>query len=367
MSSSEPPVYCRKEKSIGLLCSNFLSLYNQEGDGTIGLDDAAIKLGVGRRRMYDVVNILESVGIVARKGKNQYIWKGYEEIPRALEELKEKGLRENSNISGCCSSVEVSNNNENGVPSCLKCNWEDDSVTSSKSDNRSGKSLLILTQNFIRLFICSDVEMISLDDAAKALSGEKHDSAALRTKVRRLYDIMNVLSSMNLIEKTYLPKSRKPALRWLGWKAEPKNGSDAALDLNESNKRLFGTDITNYGSKRNKVDSSLNWNLNQKVNMPMHNRQVGLENVPDGTNLEHRSKHSSKGIVFGPFAPMSMPSLKDSEKKRVIEDQDNENLSSICYPQYHNQALSDVFAHYMDAWKSWFGEVSVKQQMQQTL
>ena len=137
--------------------------------------------------------------------------------------------------------------------------------------------------------------------------------------------------------QTYLPKSRKPALRWLGWKAEPKNGSDAALDLNESNKRLFGTDITNYGSKRNKVDSSLNWNLNQKVNMPMHNRQVGLENVPDGTNLEHRSKHSSKGIVFGPFAPTSMPSLKDSEKKRVIEDLDNENLSLICYPQYHNQ------------------------------
>lgn len=71
--------------------------------------------------------------------------------------------------------------------------------------------------------------------------------------------------------------------------------------------------------------------------MPMHNRQVGLENVPDGTNLEHRSKHSSKGIVFGPFAPTSMPSLKDSEKKRVIEDLDNENLSLICYPQYHNQ------------------------------
>uniref|UniRef100_A0A2P2K4R8 E2F/DP family winged-helix DNA-binding domain-containing protein n=1 Tax=Rhizophora mucronata TaxID=61149 RepID=A0A2P2K4R8_RHIMU len=55
--------YCRKEKSLGVLCSNFLKLYNRDGVDLIGLDDAAIKLGVERRRIYDVVNILESVGV----------------------------------------------------------------------------------------------------------------------------------------------------------------------------------------------------------------------------------------------------------------------------------------------------------------
>jgi hypothetical protein len=42
---------------------------------------------------------------------------------------------------------------------------------------------------------------------------------------------------------------------------------------------MFGTDITNYSSKRNKLDSSINWKSNQKVDMPMHNREGELEIV----------------------------------------------------------------------------------------
>lgn len=103
---------------------------------------------------------------------------------------------------------------------------------------------------------------------------------------------------------------------------------------------MFGIDITNYSSKRNKldtsgVDSSINWKLNQKVDMPMHNRQGDLENVHERIKLDEHSKHSSKGIVFGPFAPVNWSGFKDPEKKRLIEVQ--ENLNSTYCPQYHNQ------------------------------
>jgi len=38
----------------------------------------------------------------------------------------------------------------------------------------------------------------------------------LKTKIRRLYDIANVLHSIGLIEKTHMLTNRKPAFRWIG-------------------------------------------------------------------------------------------------------------------------------------------------------
>jgi hypothetical protein len=54
--------------------------------------------------------------------------------------------------------------------------------------------------------------------AAEAEGGSP-DTARLKTKVRRLYDIANILSSLRLLEKTQQPDSRKPAFRWLGSEA----------------------------------------------------------------------------------------------------------------------------------------------------
>lgn len=59
--------------------------------------------------------------------------------------------------------------------------------------------------------------MALLNDAAPNESErDALDPAKLKTKVRRLYDIANVLSSLRLLDKTQLPDSRKPAFRWRG-------------------------------------------------------------------------------------------------------------------------------------------------------
>lgn len=80
------------------------------------------------------------------------------------------------------------------------------------------KSLGNFCLQFIRLFVTwSDV--LSLEEAAKLISdGEVYDEKLLKTKIRRLYDIANVLQSIGLIHKTQMSNSRKPAFKWVGLK-----------------------------------------------------------------------------------------------------------------------------------------------------
>uniref|UniRef100_A0A5B6ZH65 Putative E2F transcription factor-like E2FE isoform X2 n=1 Tax=Davidia involucrata TaxID=16924 RepID=A0A5B6ZH65_DAVIN len=347
-SGSRHYTYCRKQKSLGLLCTNFLSLYNRDGVETIGLDDAASRLGVERRRIYDIVNVLESIGVLARKAKNRYSWKGFGEIPKVLQDLKVSDDDEDERFSNLSTS---SQNDKSNPSSVLKFS------ASSKTDNRKEKSLGLLTQNFVKLFLRSNVDLISLDEAAKTLLGDARDPSTMRTKVRRLYDIANVLSSMNFIEKTHHPETRKPAFRWLGMTGKFENGSASALVLNESKKRTFGTEITNTNSKRSKVVSPVDGNTNQVMKMQVKGEI--LENEVDKSNLEQDSRQSLKNYQFGPFAPKA-----GASENKVKQVHDWESLASTYRPQYHNQALKDLFAHYLEAWKSWYSEVAGKNPIQ---
>uniref|UniRef100_A0A7N0VGY9 E2F/DP family winged-helix DNA-binding domain-containing protein n=1 Tax=Kalanchoe fedtschenkoi TaxID=63787 RepID=A0A7N0VGY9_KALFE len=350
-SGSGGSVYSRKQKSLGLLCSNFLGLYDRDDVHSIGLDDAASKLGVERRRIYDIVNVLESVGMLARKAKNQYSWKGFGAIPRALQELREEGVKESFGGSQGSIQIKVSDDEDDSYWNSNNGSQPDkanpSSASSKSADNRREKSLGLLTQNFIKLFVCSNVGLISLDDAAKVLLGDGHNSTVMRTKVRRLYDIANVLSSVNLIEKTQHKESRKPAFRWLGPGGKRENGSATppATQIELKKKRTFGTEISNIDFKRAKVDP------------PVGIKPVKTQAAPPvkTESLEYDSDRSAKGYQFGPFAPAKTPApASEAPVKRMF---DFERLAPAYRPQYQNQALKELFGHYVEAWHSWYAEV----------
>ncbi|RLN13043.1 E2F transcription factor-like E2FE [Panicum miliaceum] len=360
--------YSRKQKSLGLLCSNFVALYDQEDVETIGLDDAAKQLNVERRRIYDIVNVLESVGILVRRAKNRYTWLGFGGVPAALKELKERALREMSGSPVLPPMEESSTANLSDDEDDEKLEDADEDAESEKlsqsvdntsdkpdapgcrlrSDHRKEKSLGLLTQNFVKLFLTMEVETISLDEAARLLLGEGHAESNMRTKVRRLYDIANVLSSLNLIEKTQQADTRKPAFRWLGQAKRKQENTMVALPPARPNKRAFGTDLTNFDNKRGRLDSTTEnkAKLMQGAGniVKTFERQLGQGNRSD--------------FVYGPFHPAVVKkqesddlTVRQKERKTI---QDWENLAVSFRPQYQNQALNDLFGHYVEAWKSWY-------------
>jgi transcription factor E2F7/8 len=123
--------YNRKEKSLEELSKKFIESFEGEGEVLLELDKVTQKLGVERRRIYDIVNIFESLQVVHKASKNNYVWRGLRHAVATIAAIAR-------------------------TPHPLL------------SQHKKEKSLENLAARFLQLFIASSAPM-PLEDAAKVL------------------------------------------------------------------------------------------------------------------------------------------------------------------------------------------------------
>ena len=66
----------RKENGLVELTKKFIDLLKTAPEQTIDLNDAVKVLNVQKRRIYDITNVLEGIGLICKVSKNNIRWEG---------------------------------------------------------------------------------------------------------------------------------------------------------------------------------------------------------------------------------------------------------------------------------------------------
>ena len=232
--------YNRKKKSLGVLAENFMERYQDSPPGSvIVLDEAANEFEVERRRIYDVVNILESICILVKKAKNTYTWLGKSNLDQIFGQLQAEAIAEFPH--------EAQRFGLQCAPGTTAAGTTNEALAevSRRPKARENRSLARLSQEFLQLYLIGHTNL-SLPEASDIIQGQSsmeelvakgqgmyqqypHDplenvndpktvaKRGLKTKIRRLYDIANVFKSVGLLNKIEVEnpgRDRRPRFSW---------------------------------------------------------------------------------------------------------------------------------------------------------
>ena len=184
---------CRYDSSLGLLTKKFVMLMQDAEHGILDLNKAAEELHVQKRRIYDITNVLEGIGLIEKKQKNNIQWKGVSNLGAATTDGQSSVQKE----------IEAMKDQERQLD--LEIQKTRDSL-GSLIENQEYKPLLYVTQADIKALPCFSQDTLIAIRAPHGTTLEVPDpdqaSDQKRDSGRRRYQIF--LKSNNGPIEVYL-------------------------------------------------------------------------------------------------------------------------------------------------------------------
>jgi len=199
----------QNDTSLGATAKRFVSLMTNSCDQTIELNDASNRLKAPKRRIYDVTNVLEGIGLVAKKEKNRFEWVGGDvdssgqvepdeaelqslrlwekELSQAIEQ-QERQLRymtENSDGLGYVTCKDIRSIFNNKMVLCIKA--PPDTKLQIPEPTEGIQMLLKSTRGPIECYLCPEADQqtdtkISSSSSSTNDKGETSGSKPSQTK-----------------------------------------------------------------------------------------------------------------------------------------------------------------------------------------
>ncbi|KAK8319680.1 hypothetical protein V6Z11_A13G258200 [Gossypium hirsutum] len=177
---------CRYDSSLGLL-TKFINLIKQAEDGSLDLNKAAGTLEVQKRRIYDITNVLEGIGLIEKKLKNRIQWKGLDvSRPGEVDE----------NVATLQAEVENLHNQEHRLDGQIRKTQE---RLRDLSEDENNSKWLFVTEEDIKSLPCFQNEMLIAIKAPHGTTLEVPDPDEDDDSLQRRYRLV-LRSSMGPID-----------------------------------------------------------------------------------------------------------------------------------------------------------------------
>ncbi|KAG8059054.1 hypothetical protein GUJ93_ZPchr0002g24046 [Zizania palustris] len=197
---------CRYDSSLGLLTKKFINLLKQAPDGILDLNNAAETLEVQKRRIYDITNVLEGIGLIEKTLKNRIRWKG----------LDDSGVELDNGLSSLQTEVENLSLKEQALDERISDMRE---KLRGLTEDENNQRWLYVTENDIKGLPCFQNETLIAIKAPHGTTLEVPDPDEAGDYLQRRYRIV-LRSTMGPID-VYLVSQFDEKFEELGADATP--------------------------------------------------------------------------------------------------------------------------------------------------